>query len=200
MIALIDNYDSFTFNLVHYLGGLGADVAVHRNDKIAVADVLAAEPEAIVLSPGPCTPNEAGICLDLIGQASSQIPILGVCLGHQAIGQAFGGEVVRAPVPVHGKLSEMRHHGESVFRGINGPFKATRYHSLVVERGSLPEALSVTAETDDGLIMGLSHKSRPVHGVQFHPESIASEHGYLMLKNFLELAAQWNALRGRKVH
>jgi anthranilate synthase component 2 len=200
MIALIDNYDSFTFNLVHYLAGLGADVAVHRNDKIAVGDVLAAEPEAIVLSPGPCTPNEAGICLDLIGQASPQIPILGVCLGHQAIGQAFGGEVVRAPVPVHGKLSEMRHQGESVFRGINGPFKATRYHSLVVERGSLPNMLSVTAETDDGLIMGLSHKTRPVHGVQFHPESIASEHGHLMLKNFLELAAEWNASRGRKVH
>ena len=200
MIALIDNYDSCTFNLVHYLGGLGADVAVHRNDKIAVGDVLAAEPEAIVLSPGPCTPDEAGICLDLIGQASPQIPILGVCLGHQAIGQAFGGEVVRAPVPVHGKLSEMRHQGESVFRGINGPFKATRYHSLVVERGSLPNTLSVTAETDDGLIMGLSHKTRPVHGVQFHPESIASEHGHLMLKNFLELAAEWNASRGRKVH
>jgi len=200
MIALINNYDSFTFNLVHYLGWLGADVAVHRNDKIAVGDVLAAEPEAIVLSPGPCTPNEAGICLDLIGQASPQIPILGVCLGHQAIGQAFGGEVVRAPVPVHGKLSEMRHQGESVFRGINGPFKATRYHSLVVERGSLPNTLSVTAETDDGLIMGLSHKTRPVHGVQFHPESIASEHGHLMLKNFLELAAEWNASRGRKVH
>jgi len=200
MIVLVDNYDSFTFNLVHYLGGLGADVAVHRNDKIAVGDVLAAEPEAIVLSPGPCTPNEAGICLDLIGQASPQIPILGVCLGHQAIGQAFGGEVVRAPVPVHGKLSEMRHQGESVFRGINGPFKATRYHSLVVERGSLPNTLSVTAETDDGLIMGLSHKTRPVHGVQFHPESIASEHGHLMLKNFLELAAEWNASRGRKVH
>ncbi len=200
MIALIDNYDSFTFNLVHYLGGLGADVAVHRNDKIAIGDVLATEPEAIVLSPGPCTPNEAGICLDLIGQASPQIPILGVCLGHQAIGQAFGGEVVRAPVPVHGKLSEMRHQGESVFRGINGPFKATRYHSLVVERGSLPNTLSVTAETDDGLIMGLSHKTRPVHGVQFHPESIASEHGHLMLKNFLELAAEWNVSRGRKVH
>ena len=197
MIVLIDNYDSFTFNLFHYLGGLGADVAVHRNDKIAVGDVLAAKPEAIVLSPGPCTPNEAGICLDLIEKASPNIPILGVCLGHQAIGQAFGGEVVRAPVPVHGKLSEMRHQGESVFRGINGPFKATRYHSLVVERGSLPETLSVTAETDDGLIMGLSHKTLPVHGVQFHPESIASEHGHLLLKNFLELAAQWNAVHGR---
>ena len=200
MIVLVDNYDSFTFNLVHYLGGLGAKVAVHRNDKIAVAEVLAAEPEAIVLSPGPCTPNEAGICLDLIEQASPQIPILGVCLGHQAIGQAFGGQVVRAPLPAHGKLSEMRHQGKSVFRGINGPFKATRYHSLVVERSTLSEGLNVTAETDDGLIMGLSHKTLPVHGVQFHPESIASEHGHLMLKNFLELAAQWNASRGRKVH
>ena len=139
MILLVDNYDSFTFNLVHYLGGLGADVAVHRNDKIAVEDVLAAEPEAIVLSPGPCTPNEAGICLDLIEQASPNVPILGVCLGHQAIGQAFGGEVVRAPQPVHGKLSEIRHQGEGVFRGINGPFKATRYHSLVVERDTMPD-------------------------------------------------------------
>ena len=200
MIVLVDNYDSFTFNLVHYLGGLGADVAVHRNDKVSVKQVLAMEPEAIVLSPGPCTPNEAGICLDLIKKASGKVPIMGVCLGHQAIGQAFGGNVVRAPSPVHGKLSEVRHQNGGVFRGINGPFKATRYHSLVVERGSLPGALSVTAETDDGLIMGLSHKTLPVHGVQFHPESIASEHGHLMLKNFLELAAQWNASRGRKVH
>ena len=198
MIVLVDNYDSFTFNLVHYLGGLGADVAVHRNDKIAVADVLALKPDAIVLSPGPCTPNEAGICLDLIAKASATVPILGVCLGHQAVGQAFGGKVVRAPQPVHGKLSEVRHQGASVFRGINGPFKATRYHSLVVERGSMPGELSVTAETDDGLVMGLAHKSRPVHGVQFHPESIASEHGHLMLKNFLDLAAQWNTLRRRQ--
>ena len=200
MIVLINNYDSFTFNLVHYLGELGAEVRVYRNDKITSAAVVASDPDAIVLSPGPCTPREAGICLELVAAAADKIPILGVCLGHQAIGQAFGGEVVRAPVPVHGKLSEMRHQGESVFRGINGPFKATRYHSLVVERGTLPETLSVTAETDDGLIMGLSHKTRPVHGVQFHPESIASEHGHLMLKNFLELAAQWNAARGRKVH
>jgi len=197
MIVLVDNYDSFTFNLVHYLGGLGADVAVHRNDKIGVGDVIAAEPEAIVLSPGPCTPNQAGICLDLIEQASAAIPILGVCLGHQAIGQAFGGNVVRAPAPVHGKLSDIRHQGGSVLRGINGPFKATRYHSLVVERDSLPDALSVTAETDDGLVMGLSHNALPVHCVQFHPESIASEHGHLMLKNFLDLAAQWNAAHGR---
>jgi anthranilate synthase component 2 len=200
MIVLIDNYDSFTFNLVHYFGELGAEVVVHRNDKVSARDVIDADPDAIVLSPGPCTPDDAGICLDVIKQASSTIPIFGVCLGHQAIGQVFGGDVVRAPVPVHGKLSDVKHKGESVFRGINGPFKATRYHSLVVERGSLPETLSVTAETDDGLIMGLSHKTRPVHGVQFHPESIASEHGHLMLKNFLELAAQWNASRGRKIH
>jgi anthranilate synthase component 2 len=197
MIVLVDNYDSFTFNLVHYLGGLGADVAVHRNDKIGVDEVLAAKPEAIVLSPGPCTPNEAGICLDLIGKAAPTVPILGVCLGHQSIGQAFGGKVVRAPQPVHGKLTEMRHGGQSVFRGINGAFKATRYHSLVVERQSMPESLSVTAETGDGLVMGLAHRTLPVHGVQFHPESIASEHGHLILKNFLEIAAQWNASRGR---
>jgi anthranilate synthase component 2 len=195
MIVLVDNYDSFAFNLVHYFGELGADVTVHRNDKVTVQDVLAAKPEAIVLSPGPCTPNEAGICLDLIGQASATVPILGVCLGHQAIGQAFGGKVTRAPSPVHGKLSEVRHQGQGVFRGINGAFKATRYHSLVVERDSLPETLGVTAETDDRLVMGLAHRSLPVHGVQFHPESIASQHGHLMLKNFLELAATWNADR-----
>jgi anthranilate synthase component 2 len=198
MIVLIDNYDSFTFNLVHYLGGLGADVTVHRNDKISAADVMAAEPDAIVLSPGPCTPNEAGICLELIEKASATVPILGVCLGHQAIGQAFGGDVVRAPVPVHGKLSEMTHTGEGLFRGINGPFRATRYHSLVVERATMPAALAVTAETSDRLVMGLAHRSLPVHGVQFHPESIASEHGHLMLKNFLELAAAWNAQTGRR--
>ncbi len=197
MIVLIDNYDSFTFNLFHYLGGLGADVVVHRNDKISTADVIAAAPEAIVLSPGPCTPNEAGICLDLIAKASSTIPILGVCLGHQAIGQAFGGKVVRAPVPVHGKLSTIKHRGEGVFRGINGPFQATRYHSLVVERATMPAELGVTAETDDGLVMGAAHTSLPVHGVQFHPESIASEHGHLILKNFLDIAAAWNAATGR---
>src|SRR5499426_2315770 len=149
MIVLIDNYDSFTFNLFHYLGGLGADVVVHRNDKIATADVIAADPEAIVLSPGPCTPNDAGICLDVIAKASATIPILGVCLGHQAIGQAFGGDVVRAPVPVHGKLSEVTHRGQGLFRGINGPFKATRYHSLVVDRNTMPAELGVTAETSD---------------------------------------------------
>jgi anthranilate synthase component II len=197
MILLIDNYDSFTFNLFHYLGGLGADVAVHRNDKITVKDVIAADPEAIVLSPGPCTPDDAGICLDLIKQVAPTIPIFGVCLGHQAIGQVFGGEVVRAPVPVHGKLSEVRHKRQSVFRGINGPFRATRYHSLVVDRKSVPQELAVTAETDDGLVMGLAHSRLAVHGVQFHPESIASEHGHLILRNFLELAADWNAKQGR---
>ena len=196
MIVLIDNYDSFTFNLFHYLGGLGADVAVHRNDKISVADVMALEPEAIVVSPGPCTPNEAGICLDLIAKASPTTPILGVCLGHQAIGQAFGGKVVRA-TPLHGKVSDISHKGTGVFRGINGPLKATRYHSLVVERASMPNALTVNAETADRLVMGLMHESLPVHGVQFHPESIASEHGHLMLRNFLELAAAWNARGGR---
>jgi anthranilate synthase component II len=197
MIVLIDNYDSFTFNLVHYFGELGADVIVHRNDKISTQDVMAANPDAIVLSPGPCTPNEAGICLDLVEKASSTIPLFGVCLGLQSIGQAFGGNVVRAPVPVHGKLSEVTHQGQGVFRGINGPFRATRYHSLVVDRATLPEALAVTAETDR-LVMGAAHKTLPVHGVQFHPESIASEHGHLILKNFLELAAAWNQATGRR--
>jgi len=193
-VTLIDNYDSFTFNLVHYLGELGAEVKVHRNDKVSVADVIAAQPDAIVLSPGPCTPHEAGICLDLIRAASAEIPIFGVCLGHQAIGEVFGGEVVRAPIPVHGKVSEISHKAETIFRGINGPFRATRYHSLVVKRETLPDELKITAETD-GLVMGLSHKSRPVHGVQFHPESIESEHGHRILANFLELAREWNAAR-----
>jgi anthranilate synthase component II len=198
MLVLIDNYDSFAFNLVHYLGELGAEVEVHRNDKVTSAAIIDADPDAIVLSPGPCTPKEAGICLELIARASDKIPILGVCLGHQAIGDAFGGKVVRAPVPVHGKLSEIRHQGEGIFRGINAPFQATRYHSLVVDRGSLPPELSVTADTEDGLVMGLAHERLPVHGVQFHPESIASEHGHLMLKNFLDLAATWNASSGRR--
>jgi anthranilate synthase component 2 len=198
MIVLIDNYDSFTFNLVHYLGGLGADVVVHRNDKIAAREVVAADPDAIVLSPGPCTPDDAGICLELIAAAAETVPLLGVCLGHQAIGQAFGGKVVRAPLPVHGKLSEIAHGGEGLFRGINGPFNATRYHSLVVDRASLPSDLAVTAQTSDRLVMALAHARLPVHGVQFHPESIASEHGHLMLRNFLALAAEWNAATGRR--
>jgi len=195
-VTLIDNYDSFTFNLVHYLGALGAEVTVHRNDKIAIADVLAARPDAIVLSPGPCTPTEAGICLDLVKAASETVPMFGVCLGHQTIGQAFGGDVVRAPLPIHGKLSLIEHQGETVFHGLNQPFKATRYHSLVVERKTLPDELRITAETD-GLIMGLSHKVRPLHGVQFHPESIASEQGSLILRNFLDLAMNWQAKVGR---
>jgi anthranilate synthase component II len=191
MIVLVDNYDSFTWNLVHYLGELGARVRVHRNDKITVADVLASEPSGIVLSPGPCTPNEAGICLELVEKAAGLVPILGVCLGHQAIGQAYGGKVVRAQVLMHGKLSEIRHAGKGVFHGINAPFQATRYHSLVVERKSLPPDLEITAETEDGTIMGMSHRSHPVHGVQFHPESIASEHGHTILRNFLDAATEW---------
>src|SRR3954470_17933959 len=163
MIVLIDNYDSFTFNLFHYLGGLGADVAVYRNDKITAERVMTMDPDAIVLSPGPCTPNDAGICLELIAKAAQIVPVLGVCLGHQAIGQAFGGDVVRAPVPVHGKLSEISHGGHGVFRGINGPFRATRYHSLVVDRTTLPHELEVTAETSDHLVMGLAHASLPIH-------------------------------------
>ena len=197
MLLLIDNYDSFTYNLVHYIGELGVACDVHRNDKLTTAQAMALKPKAIVLSPGPCTPNEAGICLDLVDKASATIPLFGVCLGLQSIGQAFGGNVVRAPMPVHGKLSEVTHQGQGVFRGINGPFRATRYHSLVVDRDTLPDALAVTAETDR-LVMGASHKTLPVHGVQFHPESIASEHGHLILKNFLELAAAWNQSTGRR--
>jgi anthranilate synthase component II len=198
MIVLIDNYDSFTFNLFHYLGELGAEVVVHRNDKITSAQVIGTDPDSIVLSPGPCTPDDAGICLDLIAQAAPTIPVFGVCLGHQAIGQAFGGTVVRAPVPVHGKLSEVSHRGEGVFRGINGAFRATRYHSLVVDRATVPDDLAVTAQTEDRLVMGLAHRALPVHGVQFHPESIASEHGHLVLKNFLDIASEWNVATGRR--
>jgi anthranilate synthase component 2 len=197
MIVLIDNYDSFTFNLFHYLGGLGAETVVHRNDKISVAEVMRSGPEAIVLSPGPGSPDDAGICLELVAEAAATVPIFGVCLGHQAIGQAFGGKIVRA-TPIHGKLSEIRHRGTGVFHGINGPLRATRYHSLVVERDSMPTALGINAETDDSLVMGLVHATLPTHGVQFHPESIASEHGHLMLKNFLDIARAWNAKTGRR--
>jgi anthranilate synthase component 2 len=188
MLLLIDNYDSFTYNLFHYLGELGEDVVVKRNDQISVADALALRPDSIVLSPGPCDPDKAGICLELIDKASGAVPILGVCLGHQAIGQAYGGRIVRAPQPMHGKLSEIHHRGLSVFAGIEDGFLATRYHSLVVDRASLPPSLEITAQTDDGLIMGVAHRSHPVHGVQFHPESIASEHGRALLRNFLDLA------------
>ena len=196
-VTLIDNYDSFTFNLVHYLGALGATVKVLRNDQASVEDIVGEEPDALVLSPGPCTPREAGVCLALIRAASHRIPLLGVCLGHQAIGEVFGGEVVRAPSPVHGKVAEIFHERETVFRDLPSPFKATRYHSLVVRRDSLPTELAITAETSDGLIMGLSHITHPTHGVQFHPESIASEHGHALLKNFLDLASAWNAAKGR---
>lgn len=188
MYVLIDNYDSFTYNLFHYLKELGVDVAVHRNDAIAVDRVVDADPEGVVLSPGPCTPNEAGICLELVTAAAGRLPILGVCLGHQAIGQAFGGAVVRAPQVMHGKVSAIRHRSSDVFAGLPSPFEATRYHSLVVDRAGLPDCLEVTAETDDGLIMGLAHKELPVYGVQFHPESIASEHGHALLENFIRLS------------
>jgi anthranilate synthase component II len=188
MLLLIDNYDSFTYNLVHYLGELGHISEIHRNDKISVADVMAKKPSAIVLSPGPCTPSEAGICLDLIRIAAPTIPILGVCLGHQAIGQVFGGVVTRAPTPMHGKMSTLSSTGAGLFKGVPNRFEVTRYHSLIVERATLPECLAVTAESEDGLIMGLQHKTLPVHGVQFHPESIASEYGHALLANFLHLA------------
>jgi anthranilate synthase component II len=194
-VALVDNYDSFTWNLVHAIGMLGAEVEVHRNDKISVDALAAARPDAIVISPGPCTPNEAGISLEVVQRLGDRMPILGVCLGHQAIGAAYGGDVVRAPVPVHGKLSTIKHKGQGVLRGINAPFEATRYHSLVVKRDTMPADLEVTAETGDGLVMAISHKKLPVHGVQFHPESIASEHGQTILKNFLDLAAKWNAAK-----
>lgn len=188
MLILIDNYDSFTYNLVHYLGELGAECEVHRNDKITVAEVMKKKPKAIVLSPGPCTPNEAGICLDLIAAAGPKVPMLGVCLGHQAMGQSYGGKVIRAPLPMHGKLSTIRHFDKSVFKGLPERYQVTRYHSLIVERGTLPDDLEITAETSDGLIMGLCHKTHPIHGVQFHPESIASEQGHELLANFLSLA------------
>lgn len=187
MIILIDNYDSFTYNLYHYLGELGAETTVHRNDKISVGQVISASPQAIVISPGPGTPDGAGICLELIERASPSIPIFGVCLGLQAMGQAFGGTVKRAPKLMHGKVSTVHHTGQGVFKDVPQDFEATRYHSLVVDREDLPDCFEVTAQTD-GLVMGLQHKERNVHGVQFHPESIASQHGHRILKNFLALA------------
>jgi anthranilate synthase component 2 len=186
MFLLIDNYDSFTYNLWHYLGELGAEVVVRRNDALTVDEALALRPQGIVISPGPSDPDHAGICLDLVRRAGT-LPLLGVCLGHQAIGQAFGGRVVRAPVPMHGKVSAIRHDGSGVFAGLPNPFNATRYHSLIVER-RLPNSLAVTAETADGIVMGLAHRERPIHGVQFHPESIASDAGHDLLRNFLRLA------------
>jgi anthranilate synthase/aminodeoxychorismate synthase-like glutamine amidotransferase len=198
MILLIDNYDSFTFNLYHFLGDVGArdgifECEVRRNDKLSVAEALAMQPEAIVLSPGPCTPAEAGICLDLIAAAAGKVPILGVCLGHQAIGQAFGGEVVRAPQPMHGKVSAISHTGSDLFAGLPSPFHATRYHSLIVRRDGIPDTLVPSAWTDDGLIMAMHHRTLPIFGVQFHPESIASEHGHAVLANFLAIARGSNS-------
>ena len=187
MFLLIDNYDSFTYNLYHYLGELGAELTVRRNDKIAVADAMAMRPQGIILSPGPCDPDRAGICLDLIKAATGKLPVLGVCLGHQAIGQVFGGRVVRGPAPMHGKLSQVHHRGTDIFADIPSPFSATRYHSLVVDPASFPADLEKTAETTDGVIMGLRHRKLPIFGVQFHPESIASEHGHRLLGNFLRI-------------
>ena len=188
MLLLIDNYDSFTYNLFHYLGQLGAEVVVKRNDELTATEALGLKPDAIVLSPGPCTPNEAGICMDLIRLANGAVPILGVCLGHQAIGQVYGGRIERAPEPVHGKLSRIHHTGQSVFRGLNNDFLATRYHSLTIAPESMPNSLEVTATSKDGVIQGIMHKLHPVHGVQFHPESIASENGHALLQNFLQIA------------
>ena len=186
MLLLIDNYDSFTYNLVHYFGELGSDVTVRRNDEIGAREAMAMKADAIVLSPGPCDPDRAGVCLGLIGAAAeSGTPLMGVCLGHQAIGQAFGGRVVRAAEIVHGKMGSIRHSGTGVFEGLPSPFLATRYHSLTVERETLPDSLEITADLEDGTIMGLRHRAFPIHGVQFHPESIASEHGHALLRNFL---------------
>jgi anthranilate synthase component 2 len=188
MILVIDNYDSFVYNLVHYVEDFGVRTEVHRNDALTVEDVLKKRPKAVILSPGPCTPNEAGICLDLLAKAPDDLPMLGVCLGHQAMGQAFGGDVVPAKEIMHGKVSDVTHRGGGLFRGLPSPFRATRYHSLAVKRETFPAMLNIDAETADGEVMGMSHKSRPVFGVQFHPESIASEHGHAMIANFLSAA------------
>ncbi|OUR76998.1 aminodeoxychorismate/anthranilate synthase component II [Alphaproteobacteria bacterium 46_93_T64] len=191
MITLIDNYDSFTYNLVHFLGELGADVKVYRNDVISVEEVLAEKPAGIVLSPGPCTPDKAGICLEMVKKAAAtKTPLLGVCLGHQSLGQVFGGKVIRAEQLMHGKTSPISHKSVGVFENLSNPFTATRYHSLIVERESLPDCFDITAETEDGVIMGLQHKEFPLHGVQFHPESIASEEGHALLRNFLKLTGE----------
>lgn len=197
MLLVIDNYDSFTWNLVHYIGELGAEPHVFRNDKITVDEILDNPPDAIVLSPGPCTPNEAGIGLDLVRRANGRIPIFGVCLGHQTIAQAYGAVIVRAPVLMHGKVSEITHSGEGVFKDINARFRSTRYHSLTIRPDSMPDQMVVTARSEDGVIMGAMHRHHPVHGVQFHPESIASEYGHRILKNFLDLASAFNRQNGR---
>ena len=187
MILLLDNYDSFTYNLAQYLGELGCQVEVHRNDKISVEDIVRRKPEKIVISPGPCTPQEAGICVELIQKLAGKIPILGVCLGHQAIGAAFGGKIIRAPKLFHGKTSDIEHDGKGIFRNLTNPFTATRYHSLIVERKSLPRELTITAETNDGIIMGMRHKRYLLEGVQFHPESVLTVPGKELLQNFLSL-------------
>jgi anthranilate synthase component 2 len=192
MLLIIDNYDSFTYNLVHFLGELGAETEVRRNDALTVDEAIAMAPSAIVLSPGPCDPDKAGICLDLVARVKETIPLLGVCLGHQAIAQALGGRIVRAGLPMHGKPSLVRHNGKGVFRGLPDPYSAIRYHSLIVDPQSLPAELEITAQTDEGVIMGVAHKSLPVHGVQFHPESIDTEHGHKLLANFLDLTREWS--------
>jgi anthranilate synthase component 2 len=194
-LVLIDNFDSFTWNLVHLVGGLGADIRVVRNDAVSVEELRAERPRAILISPGPCTPNEAGVCLEVITRLSDEIPIFGVCLGMQAIGQAMGGEVVRAPVPVHGKTSQVTHSGGGLFHGLNRPIGVARYHSLVIRRETCPQDLSIEAQSEDGLIMAVSHRTRPLHGVQFHPESIASEGGATIVQNFLDLADEWTKNR-----
>ncbi len=187
---LIDNYDSFTYNLLHFMGEMGAEMTVRRNDAVTIDEALALGDQGIVISPGPCDPDRAGLCLDLVRAAAGKRPMLGVCLGHQSIGQAFGGRIQRAPLPMHGKISAIGHDGSGVFDGLPTPFDATRYHSLIVARDSLPDCLAVTAETEDGLIMGLAHKEFPIFGIQFHPESIASQHGHALLKNFITIAAR----------
>ncbi len=198
MFLLIDNYDSFTYNLLHYMGEAsadagGADVVVRRNDAISIDEIKAMAPEGIVISPGPCDPDKAGICLDVVGQLQGLFPIFGVCLGHQCIAQSFGAEIVRAPAPMHGKMSAIIHRGAAVFSGVPSPFQATRYHSLTVAPDSVPDCMDVTAESEDGVIQGVSHKTLPIHGVQFHPESIASEHGHQILRNFIEISRGRNA-------
>ena len=188
MFILIDNYDSFTYNLYHYFSEIGANVEVYRNDKITINELKLKNPTGIILSPGPCTPNDAGICMEIIKKLGVSIPILGVCLGHQSIGQVYGGKVIRSPYLMHGKVSLINHQNKTIFNNIKSPFKATRYHSLIIEKNNLPSCLEITAETEDGIIMGLSHKEYPVHGVQFHPESIASECGHDILQNFINIS------------
>ena len=193
MFLLIDNYDSFTYNLSHYMGEVGADVVVRRNDAVSVDEIIAMAPEGIVISPGPCDPDRAGICLELVERLHAGTPIFGVCLGHQCIGQAFGGKIERAPVPMHGKMSTITHCGTGLFQGVASPFQATRYHSLTIAPNSMPNCLEITARSEDGVIQGVSHRSLPIHGVQFHPESIASEHGHAILRNFIDLSRGRNA-------